>query len=162
MANGKCSYCYHYKKIVDRTHNRASCKVRKYDKDLWIKENKEWAIQFKKNMKKIGYGIGAIISFENSDMPYVIQSVTFEHISKDSLRAYAVLPLDKIDDRDAWWYTLHVAYPTEDFPGIEKVEILSPVDPEIVGRQFPPDWETGTYGIPHNLKDTVRRTTKKS
>lgn len=162
MAKGNCSYCRTRKNTLDSTHRITTCPQRKTDRENWINENKEWAINFKKSMKKCGYGIGAIITFNQAKMPYLVEGIRFDELSKDMMRsAYSVIPMDKLAEEDDWWYKYCIGFPNDDL-GVDQIQVLSAIDPEIVDRQFPADWETGVYGVPYYLRDQARRKRVKS
>lgn len=158
-----CSFCRSCN-IIDKKHTRSTCQLRKAKLKEWIDENKVWAIAIKKQMIESGLGIGSIVNttdaFGNEKF-FVLESIYFDSLTKDMANyCLRICPVEYYGTSESYWYSQYMGF----HPGMKNlgVVISSPINPEIVSRQFPPDWETGLWGVPTNLKDTVRRSRKNS
>lgn len=151
----RCSYCYRQKGVTDTDHNRSNCSARKADLKTWIEENKKWAVTFKSSMLESGIGIGSIVEWYGE--PYYINDIIFEMTTKDATKGYRGVKLEHAHTQYEAYYNTMITNITD----TKWVKVVSPVSKELLEKQFPQDWESGLYGLPDLLKDTVRVSRKK-
>lgn len=144
----KCGFCHKRRWTIDRTHTSRVCPHRREALTLWISENKEWAKTFKARMINCGFGIGTMI--EKYDKPMIIKNIDWEDLSKGGVYGgYRAIPIDQLDNEYSFG---RAAYPPDE-EGTDTV-VLSRIPGEMVEKQFPPDWESGMYGIPDYLRES--------
>lgn len=95
----RCSFCF------ETGHDRRKCVKLHEEREAWVSNNAQFRARFLADMKKNGYGIGAVIrrkSYDGNDYAFV-KAINWEDINFEERYSYAAIicPLTNIDTSHA-------------------------------------------------------------
>ena len=163
--NKKCSYCQ------NPGHTRPTCKELKYAKLITARVCGEWRKKFVEALKAAGVGIGALVKYSiyGEEKLGLVSGIVWDALDhrinvgySGNYNALTVVPVSDISTGRKTQVCIPVTeelFSEESFPYYKdrEVDVVSPIDPETIGRQVPSDFFSGTSCI-----DTIFRESQAS
>jgi hypothetical protein len=152
-----CGYC------GNPGHTRPTCKQMDIDRDKWIGENAAYRKLVLEDIKKNGFGVGAVFGEVRGDKKtaYMVRNIHWDSITHSDVWSYAVQFIDmKTGMKSNTSLPLtygHEGTSREHYQKYDNITIFipAPEDKCLVG--IPADWLSGKTGVPDAMIKKERK-----